>query len=99
MDRYAVINADGKVVNIIIWDGLSSWRPPIGHRIEKNHDLNIGDRWISSLNEFVRPLSLAKTPEDEISIAQRKLNYEHAKNILKKSIIFLDHHNSIDLNS
>ncbi len=99
MDRYAVINSYGKVVNIIIWDEISLWKPPEGHRLEKNHELNIGDIWMSSLNEYVRPLSLLKLPEDEVSVAQRKSDYEAAKNILKKSIIFLDPHNSIDLNS
>jgi len=28
--RYAVINADNKVVNIILWNGLDTWQPPRG---------------------------------------------------------------------
>ncbi len=30
MDRYAVINSQNKVVNIVKWDGVSKWSPPAG---------------------------------------------------------------------
>jgi hypothetical protein len=32
MARYAVINSENVVVNVIIWDGISPWSPPAGHQ-------------------------------------------------------------------
>lgn len=26
--RYAVVDSDGNVVNVVIWDGESDWSPP-----------------------------------------------------------------------
>lgn len=31
-ERYAVIDAQGNVVNMIRWDGISPWRPREGHQ-------------------------------------------------------------------
>lgn len=33
MARYAVLNADRTVVNIIEWDGSADWAPPEGHSV------------------------------------------------------------------
>lgn len=90
MDRYAVINEKNVVVNVIAWDGEAEWAPPAGHRIERHEDVARGDVWVESLNEFVRPLSILKPPEDEVSIAQRKEAYEKAKKGLKASMLFID---------
>jgi hypothetical protein len=33
--EYALIReSDNAVINIIVWDGVSEWAPPEGHRIE-----------------------------------------------------------------
>lgn len=95
MDRYAVINADNKVVNVIAWDGVAKWTPPAGHRVQPHEDVAIGDVWVEALNEFVRPLSILKPPEDATSIAERKVAYEEAKTRLKSTMLFLDHTNTI----
>ncbi len=90
MDRHAVINqATGEVIGIIIWDGITKWSPPEGHRVVQHEDCARGDIWIESLNDFVRPLSMLKAPEDDISIAQRKSFYEECKRKLKVNASFM----------
>lgn len=41
---HAVINKDHKVINSIIWDGISPWQPPKDHYVirddERNHHIN-----------------------------------------------------------
>jgi hypothetical protein len=89
-DRYAVVDiSSNTVVNVIAWDGQAQWTPPQGYRIQKDEDVAIGDIWIDSLNQFVRPLSLVKPPEDEISIAERRAMYSASKAILKTGGIFI----------
>lgn len=29
-ENYAVVNADGLIVNIVVWDGVTEWEPPEG---------------------------------------------------------------------
>jgi len=95
MDRYAVLNDKNEVVNVIAWDGIANWSPPVGHEVLKNEDCAIGDIWIKEFNEFVRLLSKLKPPEDEISISQRKEAYLEAKTRLKSSMLFLDQNGEI----
>ncbi len=97
MDRYAVINEKGEVVNVIAWDGVAQWKPPEGHRVLPHHDVARGDIWSESLDDFVRPLKNLKPPEDEISIKERKAAYEESKMKLKSSMLFLDHQENISL--
>lgn len=96
MDRYAVIDQSGKVVNVIAWDGQTQWEPPAGHRVEINHEVNRGDIWNAEIGEFVRPLSWLKPPEDEASKAERRQSYDHAKNNLKSKRLFLDDEGKIE---
>jgi hypothetical protein len=95
MDRYAVLNPQGKVINVIAWDGEAKWAPPEGHTIQRHEDVGIGDIWIAELNDFVRPLKNLKAPEDDLSISQRKQEYEKHKALLKSSMLFLDHEGTI----
>ncbi|WP_406705265.1 tail fiber assembly protein [Sodalis sp.] len=47
-ERYAVIDAQGNVVNMIRWDGISPWRPREGHRAidaSNEPDAMIGGRY------------------------------------------------------
>lgn len=41
--RWAVIDQNNIVVNIVIWDGEKPWSPPEGCRVERSDTLNIGD--------------------------------------------------------
>lgn len=44
MYRYAVVNAEAIVENIVVWDGASAWSPPEGRSLVKVDNLvcNIG---------------------------------------------------------
>lgn len=97
MDRYAVINEKNEVVNVIVWDGVSKWNPPEGHRVERNEDVGRGDIWLESIQDFVRPMKNLKLPEDEISIAQRKQHYQEAKSRLSSSIFFINDQGTVDI--
>lgn len=90
MDRYAVVNAENVVTNVIVWDGVTKWTPPPGHVVKPHEECGIGDIWNDQLGDFVRPLSRVKPAEDEGSIAQRKAMYENAKEKLKSYIMFVD---------
>lgn len=43
MLRHAVINKEGKVVNVVIWDGKTKWQAPEGCITVQNDQVNIGD--------------------------------------------------------
>lgn len=90
MDRYAVIDQENKVVNVIIWDGLAKWAPPAGCRVEASTEACRGDIWMPAINDFMRPLSLVKLPEDDVSIAEKTASYLAAKESFKASIMFLN---------
>lgn len=96
MDRYAVINEKGVVVNVIAWDGKAEWKPPEGHKVLPHHDVGAGDLWHEEIQDFVRPLKNLKSPEDEISIKERQAKYQEAKEKLKSSMLFLKHDESIE---
>lgn len=57
MYRYAVIK-DSKVINVVIWDGVSNWSPEKGCIVVKNELCNIGDSY-SPKNGF-KPAPYAK---------------------------------------
>lgn len=97
MERYAVIDPNNKVVNVIIWDGLADWKPPEGHRVEKNNYVAIGDVWIPEMNDYVRPLKLFRYSQDDEAIAQRTKLYMEAKENLKSSLLFLKPDESVDM--
>lgn len=42
--RWAVIDSNNIVVNVVIWDGVSDWTPPEGCRVVKSDTLSIGDK-------------------------------------------------------
>ena len=43
MARYALINQDGKVINIIIWEEEKKWGPPQNHVVVKTDKAQRGD--------------------------------------------------------
>lgn len=45
MKRYAVINEEHEVVNVILWDGEAEWKPPEGCTVEQSDTSEIGDTW------------------------------------------------------
>ena len=42
MNRYAIIQGN-VVINVIIWDGRSSWKAPDGTLAIQSDNLNVGD--------------------------------------------------------
>lgn len=53
MDSYAVVNSESKVINIIIWDGVSPYSPPDGFQLIKSDTAIIGWEWDGQ--SFVNP--------------------------------------------
>lgn len=56
MARYVVVDKEGKVINVIIWDGIAKWSPPDGCTLalDENQDININDVWDENLKKFNR---------------------------------------------
>lgn len=55
MDRYAVINQQGSVVNIIIWDGIAEYLPRAGHSLIFAPAGDIGDSYDFEQDVFIKP--------------------------------------------
>lgn len=88
--RYAVVNeASQEVINVIMWDGESPWKPPTGHFLKKSDEVGIGDVWDEKRQEFLRPMSRQKPPENPDTIAAREAEYAQSKELLKSSILFV----------
>ena len=44
MNRYAIIK-DGVVIQVIIWNGVSNWQPPLDTLLVRSDTLNVGDNY------------------------------------------------------
>lgn len=55
MKRYAVIDKNNVINNIILWDEASSWLPPEGHSIIKVEGIVCDIGWIYENGEFIEP--------------------------------------------
>jgi len=67
MNRWAIIDKDNKVVNVVLWDGpKTEWCPPRGHMIVQCDRLNgIGDIYNPIQNSFIKgPKIESKKVED-----------------------------------
>lgn len=42
MTKHAILNEDGEVVNVILWQG-AEWLPPRGHWVIQDDQCSIGD--------------------------------------------------------
>jgi hypothetical protein len=91
MARYAVIDDQNEVVNVIEWDGVSNWMPPAGHVVIPHEQCARGDIWMEEIEDFVRPLKVMYAPEDETSLAERSAIFEQAKAKFKTGMTFIDH--------
>lgn len=54
MHRHGIVNKDGKVVNVVIWDGINDWRPQEGHIAIRHDEINIDDKWDHEKKELVK---------------------------------------------
>jgi hypothetical protein len=55
MKRYALIDTDGIVKNVIIWDEASQWSPPEGHTMVKVDDVMCDIGWKYENETFTMP--------------------------------------------
>jgi hypothetical protein len=55
MKRYAVVNQENKVVNIIIWDEVSQWSPPENHIIVNVEETFCDIGWAHNEGVFTDP--------------------------------------------
>ena len=85
--RYAVIDQNNVVTNVVMWDGVTQWQPPAGYVVKETQEAGMGDIWMENLQDYVRPLSIMKPPEDDISKAEREAAYNEAKARLAASIL------------
>lgn len=53
MQRYALIDENGNVDNIVMWDGSTSWTLPTGYTAVATDKANIG--WTYTNGNFVEP--------------------------------------------
>lgn len=61
MNRYAVINSANKVVNIIKWDGVSPWSPPVGCiAVPEGVGAAIGGTYDPTSHAFTPPVHVKK---------------------------------------
>lgn len=55
MDRYAIINQQGPVVNVILWDGIQPYLPPQDHILVFSPICDIGDTYDLQQKVFIKP--------------------------------------------
>ena len=52
--RHAIINLEGRVVNIVMWDLKSNWRPSPGLIAIHSKNANIGDFYDQETRKFYK---------------------------------------------
>lgn len=62
MLRHAVINKEGKVVNVVIWDGKTKWQAPEGCITVQNDQVNIGDDYDFQKNVIHHNFTVSPDP-------------------------------------
>lgn len=90
MARYAVIDDQNIVKNVVEWDGEKQWAPPAGCTVRPHEQCAMGDIWMDSIDDFVRPLKVMMAPEDPISMAERAQKFQQAKADLKLGITIIN---------
>lgn len=69
---YAVVNASGLVINVIMWDGESVWTPPEGCYPVPLGDTGAGIGWTYKDGEFIEPPAPEIPKEDLVLEAQQQ---------------------------
>jgi hypothetical protein len=60
MNKYAIVLED-QVLNVVVWDGESTWTPPAGATLVEVTGVPCGPGWTYTLGAFVPP----ELPQDE----------------------------------
>lgn len=55
MHKYALVNNQNVVENIILWDGEAEWAPPEGMQLVNVENVDAGIGWKYENNVFVDP--------------------------------------------
>ena len=63
MYKYALINNQNIVNNIVLWDGSDSWQPPENMRCINVENLKCGIDWIYDGSVFTEPEVVAVIPD------------------------------------
>ena len=81
MTQYVLLNADKIILNTIMHDPKSDWKPPTGQTIgaiPDNIELQIGGKWDGKT--YTAPVQ--EEPPDDV---KKDFNKDFAKNMLKES--------------
>jgi len=54
MNRYALVNEDNYVLNVLWWDEQTPWSPPSGIRVIKDDNVSRGDMYDPITNTFIK---------------------------------------------
>lgn len=68
MNRYALIDANGLVTNVVRWDGSDRWSPPDGVTLvllDEGWGFGPGDEYDFQTGEFYRPLPPEPTVDED----------------------------------
>ena len=73
LSRYAVVDDDGLVLNVLVWDGATSWSPPTGTvAVPVGDEVEIGGILDSRTKEFT-PGPIIEIPIDPARRADRRV--------------------------
>lgn len=76
--RYAIVDAQGKVINVVLWDGGNDWSPPEGTTAVQDNNAVIGGTIISGV---YTPPPVAPPSQDELDAAAKRIARE-ARHVL-----------------
>jgi hypothetical protein len=63
MYKYALINNQNIVENVVVWDGESNWTPPENMTCVNVENIECGINWIYDGSVFTAPEIIVVTPE------------------------------------
>jgi hypothetical protein len=63
MYKYALINKQNIVENVISWDGESNWTPPENMTCLNVENIECGIGWSYDGSVFTEPVAVVRTPE------------------------------------
>lgn len=53
--KYAMVNPENMVANVIMWDGKTPYTPPKGYTLVQSETANIGDIYDPKTGSFTPP--------------------------------------------
>lgn len=54
MYRHGIVDKDGRVVNVIVWDGVTEWQPPKDHTVIRHDEIDMHDHWCHEKKEITK---------------------------------------------